>query len=200
MKKILFTIAIMALTTIGVRAQQSFMSVNYNPGFLVGDASDFISNASWRGWGIDGRFFVSDQVSVGGYVGFNGFYEKTPRTTYVSEDQNTAINAITWRYIYNVPVYFNAHYYFNDYGVRPYAGIGIGTMFTTQELQFSTYSIEERKWSFSLAPEIGVLFDLGDGDWGLILSGKYNYSTYNEFDASNMRYINLNIGFAFHNF
>ena len=60
--------------------------------------------------------------------------------------KNTTINAKSWRYVYTLPVLITTHYYIGEGWIKPYIGIGAGIYYIEQELQFSTFRIEEKNW------------------------------------------------------
>ena len=70
--------------------QETLFSFNYNPASPLGDLKTYADGTSWRGWSFDGRKFTTDEVSIGGYVGYNGFYEERARDLY--DIDNVTIN------------------------------------------------------------------------------------------------------------
>mgnify|MGYP003565721482 CR=1 FL=1 len=64
MKKLLIIIAVLASSS--AFAQRSFWSFNYHMSFAAGEQQDFIEKSSFRGVGVDGRSFITDNISVGG--------------------------------------------------------------------------------------------------------------------------------------
>lgn len=177
---------------------QPIWSFNYNiAGLSESKLNDFISRTSTRGWSLEGRGMINQQLSIGGYIGYQGFYEKVPRQTYFQD--NTAIDAVTWRYFLTLPIQANAHYYFTTDGIRPFAGVGIGTYYTEQEIQFSNLLVSEKKWNFGFSPEIGILIPFGISDWSAMINAKYHYAIYNtsKFDANNIGYWNVGIGITY---
>ena len=71
MKKLLIIIAVFVSTA--SFAQQSFWSFNYHMSFGMGEQGDYIADASFRGWGADGRGFLTQNISVGGSFSWEVF-------------------------------------------------------------------------------------------------------------------------------
>ena len=196
MKRIVLILGLFLFGVGTAFSQESMWSFNYTPASPIGDLQEYTNATSLRGWAIDGRRFMTDNVSLGGYIGYNGFFEERPRQLY--DIDNTTINAITYRYLYVVPVLINSHYYIGEGWIRPYAGLGLGIYYVEQELQFNTFRIQEKNWRFGLAPEVGVLIPFGVGaTTGVMLGAKFNQVSYNVQGIDNLNYINYNLGIGF---
>ena len=195
MKKALLTIFSVFVITFSM-AQETLFSFNWNPATPLGDLSAYADGTSLRGWSIDGRKFTTDEVSIGGYIGYNGFYEERARALY--DIDNVTINSQTWRYVYALPVLVTAHYYIGEGMVRPYVGLGVGLYYIEQELQFSSFRISEETWKFGLAPEVGAFIPFGLGsNVGALINVKFHQVFYEEQNIGNLNYINYNFGLAF---
>jgi len=116
------------------------INFNYIMGFPVGDFKDFINKSSFRGFNFEYRHFLNDNMSVGGYIGWNGFYEETGRSTYTFD--NGAITGVLYKYLYVLPIYANLHYYpFPGDPVQPFAGLAFGAIYLNKESQMGILSI-----------------------------------------------------------
>ena len=62
-----------------------------------------------------------------------------------------------------LPIFINTDYHFGteDSKVRPYAGIGIGTMYKEQRLEIGTVAFVDSKWHFLINPHAGLLYSIG---------------------------------------
>lgn len=196
-KSIILLIATTSFFVYTASAQKNAFTLIYNYGALGSkDLKDFIDNDSWRGWQFEYQYFFSPKFAVGGISGFQGFYEKRPRETYVNG--NTSVNAVTWRYFTNVPLLPTVKYYFIEEGFRPYVGGGIGMSFSSQEIQVGDYLDSENRANFALMVEGGLRFDFGT-HWAGVFSAKYNYAAYNpdDFDTDNIGYLTVGLGVLF---
>jgi len=168
---------------------------DWNMGFTMGETNDFISAPSFRGFSIDGRGFVTDNLTVGGIVGWNTFYESKGYVT--SEVGNSgAIHGYKRRYINALPIMINAHYYFAQSTVMPYAGFGLGTMYVEDRDFMGIYYVQNEAWHFAIAPELGVVVPFGNGNTGLNANVKYNWAAKTS-DTPSYSFISFNIGISY---
>ena len=80
MKRIIYILSIIALFSTSAYSQGMF-SISYDIGLPIGETSNFIGNASFRGFGVEGRGFITDNLSYGGSFNWAVFYEETgPQT------------------------------------------------------------------------------------------------------------------------
>ena len=168
-------------------------SFYYQPASPMGDLQEYIGETSLRGWSFEGRMFMTEDVSLGGFIGYNGFFQEVPRDLY--DLGTTTINARTWRYLYTLPVMVTAHYYIGEGMVKPYICTGVGIYYIEQEIQFGSNRLSENSWNFGIAPEAGVYVPFGiQSSVGAMIGVKYNLAFYNSEGINNITYLNYNIG------
>ena len=191
MKKILI-IALFGLFSSTMFAQdESMWSLTYNMSFPMGTTKDYISKASFRGIALDGRWFVDNNVTVGGSLGWNVFYEKADKATITRE--NLTLNGTQWKYINAVPMYFNAAYYLNEGSyVRPYFAANVGTIFTARRTEMGMYALVDKEWKFAFAPEVGVTIQTYESI-NVMFNVRYNYGLETEY-ISPLSYLGVNVG------
>ena len=192
MKKIV--IVTFALLFSGIAWSQSFYSLNYTMSFATGETGDYIESASFRGFSIDGRGFVSDQVSLGGMFNWSAFYEELAGATYTQD--NITLTGTQYRYLNAFPMLFQAHYYLgtDSYEPRAFFGGGAGAYKMVQRTNVGVLSLEYNNWHFGLSPEVGMVYPVSFGTY-LFLGLRYHYvfKAENTIDHS---WFGLNIGFA----
>jgi opacity protein-like surface antigen len=160
-------------------------------GFSMGDMNDFISQPSFRGVTFDYRKMVTDNVGVGVEFGWNVFYEEKDYATYTKE--TGSISGKQFRYCSAVPMLASADYYFSP-GEKfsPFAGIGIGTQFTSNELDMGVWALTEDTWHFLLKPEVGVILKAGPGV-GVSVTAKY-YHAFETKEVDTRSFLAANVG------
>ena len=195
MKRYIYITGILILINTGAFAQGLF-SVSYDIGLPIGGTSDFISAPSFRGFGVEGRGFITDNLSYGGSFNWAVFYEEVgPAEWNVDGDSRTAYGK-QYRYINSYPIMGTMHYYFGEWdATRFYAGAGVGAQKIDQRTDVGLYTINDKKWRLGFAPEIGVLIPISFGS-SLNLSAKYQYAV-KVGDSAAVSYLNFKIGFAF---
>lgn len=191
MKKIfIILLSAIALSSSG----QSLTAIQYSMGFGTGDLGDFVSPASFRGFTIDYRKLVKPNVGVGFDIGWNVFYEERAYDTYTSG--TVSYSGKQYRYNNQFPMLFAADYYLKPgEDINPFAGLGIGTMYSLRNTDMGQYTLEEDAWNFALRPEVGVLF-AANPDMSLSVTGKYYYG-FEAGDLPAQSYFALSLGFVF---
>lgn len=198
MKNIARLTAALALVMVfGSRAEAQyvdewFWGINYEMAAPFGDTKDFSSPFSFRGIGLDGRYFRSANTSIGFWAGWNVFSEKESGTITQGNQTATGTSART---INAVPLYLTGDYYFGQRGsARPYVGLGAGVIYNERRNDFGIFSASESKWQFGLAPEVGVMLPVGTSLAYLALRYNYGFKA-GEFDA--LQYLSISVGIGY---
>ncbi|MFP4470054.1 MAG: outer membrane beta-barrel protein [Bacteroidales bacterium] len=190
MKKIIISVFIIAFAQLAT-AQDTYWSITWEMSIPTGPTQDFIEKSSFRGFGFEGRKFVDNNVSIGGGIHWNVFYEKKDKITTVVD--NITLTGTHFNYINAFPFFFNASWYMNEGSyVRPYVGLNAGGIYAVYRKDIGLYRIEEDPLKLGLAPEIGVMVDAYTG-MGFTINARYNYGLQtSETDALN--YFGINVG------
>jgi outer membrane protein len=96
-----------------------------------------------------------------------------------------------------VPLYAAVDYYLleEDEPMRPYVGLGIGTLYSHRFLDMGLYEVTDESWHFALRPEAGVLVEANSG-LSIMLTGRWNYA-FETSDVVAQQFFTINIGAAF---
>jgi len=169
-----------------------YWAVSYDMAAPLGDTKDFTGNFSFRGVGLEGRYFKSPKTSIGFFAGWNVFTEKVSGTV---QDGNRTTTGTSARTINAVPLYVTGDYYFGDRGgARPYVGLGAGVIYNERRNDFGIFTSSSSKWQFALAPEAGVMFPVGAS---LMYVGlRYNYG-FKAGDFESLQYLSINVGIGY---
>jgi len=201
--KLLKALVITALFAATAMAQDAAMTgATWNIGLATGRMSDFLSEPSFGGFGIEGRRFLSDDFSVGASFSWNYWSEMTGD---IIPLKHGALSGTQIRYVNSIPLLLNAHYFIGGRRdqFRPFLGVNVGTYYITQRLDMGVYTLQNDNWHFGLAPEAGFLIEMSRGTY-LMATGRYNYA----FDAgdtmagaskNDLSYWGINIGFMWMN-
>ena len=133
----------------------------------------------------------------------NTFYEKLKQTEnfdIVNSDGERltgAVNGTQLRYINSFPILFTAHYFtknpvFESFSV--FAGLGAGTSIIKRRLDIGIISLEETKWHFTMAPEVGIVYGF-NSSMKLTASAQYYYSLKTS-ETPEQQHLTFHIGFA----
>ncbi len=190
MKKV-FMIIIFALVSVYMYGQDQFWSVTYQVSLPTGDTKNLVEKTSFRGFGIEGRKFVDNNVSIGGGVHWNVFYEKKDKLT--TEIDNVTLTGTHYNYINAFPFLVNAAYYFNEGSYfRPYLAFNTGVTYTIYRKDVSLYTIKEEPWKFAVVPELGFLFETYGGA-NFTINFRYNYGMETS-NSDPLSYFGVNVG------
>ena len=163
-------------------------------GFPVGETNDFISQTSFRGFGLEGRGYVTDKLTVGGRGAWHTFYKDYG---FVTNDMgNSTISGYQRKYINAIPLTVNTHYYFGYGAVLPYIGVGIGAYFIETRNYMGVYYVQEKAWHFGVAPEVGVVIPFGNSNTGLNFGLKYQYAAKTK-DTQAVSWVELDVGISY---
>jgi hypothetical protein len=161
--------------------------------FGTGDMSDFISAASWRGFLLEYRAAINDHLFVGVDGGWNVFYEKKANDTY--SVGTVSLSGVQYRYQNEVPILATADYFISsDKHLKPYVGLGIGTMYSERATDMNLYRLQENTWHFALKGEIGLLYEI-NYTASIKLAAKY-YNGFKTGTLDNQGYFSISLGMA----
>jgi outer membrane protein len=168
--------------------------MSYDMSFGTGNLGDFISAPSFRGASAQYRYGVTDNILVGFDAGWNVFFERKDYETYSSG--TISLSGIQYRYQNEIPLYLSADYILTtDNIIKPYVGLGIGTIYCDRVTDMGIWRLEENPWQFAIKPELGLLYELSEGT-ALQLAVKYNYGFKTE-ELDSQGYLTISAGFAF---
>ncbi len=202
MKKIFISTLIIVGFAINSNAQTSYWTFSWPISMGIGSTNEYIAKTSFRGISITGASFITDNISIGGEWSWEVFDEikrDLPPREITTDGVSGNISGTEYRYLNTIPIFVNAHYYLGENGAfRPYAGLGIGTVYVDQRTDIGFVSIQSKTWRFGVQPEVGVFIPMGLSGVGVSLKAKYRYATQvSEAEAVNM--FSFGIGFGFMN-
>ncbi|MCF6170326.1 MAG: hypothetical protein L3J66_05035 [Bacteroidales bacterium] len=168
---------------------------DWDMGFALGSTKDFIDQPSFRGFSIEGRGFVTDNMTIGGQAGWQTFYQSFG---WVTEElgETGKIYGYKRRYLNFIPIMASWDYYFMPGNIMPYVGLGLGTYYIESRNFMGIYYLEGRDWHFGLAPEVGVAIPFGSGTTGVNINFKYNWAAATK-DNPSYSWLGINIGLSY---
>ena len=197
MKSFILSIIISVFLGTGTTLAQGLFSITYDIAIPLGSTGDFINASSFRGLTLEGRGFINDNLSVGGSVDWQVFYEEYQAQEWT--DGTKTVYGKQYRYINSVPIMATAHYYINDYedNSQFYVGGGLGIVKIEQRTEFGTFGDDQQSWRFGFAPEVGVLLPI-NLKANVHLAVKYQFALKSG-DYNEVSYLSFKIGLAFMN-
>jgi hypothetical protein len=168
-------------------AKDSWGIVNYEMLLPTSDTGDFVDGTSFRGFGVEGRWFTNRNTSVGYSLDWNVLHESTDRAIVKN---NVTLSGMQDRTINTFPFLVTAHRYMGPQNMF-FAGLGGGFYYEEQRLDIGIFSFDSEMWHLGVAPEIGVSYEI-DYDVRAVLALRYNYGF--EKSDSTLTYWTLKVG------
>jgi outer membrane protein W len=162
--------------------------------------SDLISKTSLSGGRFEYRKFLNHHFSVGLGISMSSVEQYYNTMTYEKADGSTAVTTDMIRQGFVMPMTITGHYYFDlaNHMLKPYAGLGIGGQYASEDLYYNIYVINHNDWGFVVRPEIGTLVIFNESAAALGSIG-WNYSTNKVSDLGgnkSLKQVCFNIGIA----
>ena len=195
MKKSILLIAFLVMIiSENATAQNSMLSLNYAVSIPIGNTSDFIDQASGRGFVAEFQVFTKRNITFGGELGHFTLYKRELNKIYT--EGSASLSGVQYRYQQSYPIFATGTYFATTEGsVKPYGSLGLGTIAHNRRIDVGIFSSEDTYWQFALRPEIGVLIAPSDS-FGFKIGAKY-YQSFASGGLDGQSNIGLNFGFVF---
>ena len=190
--KYISVILLVVLMSFTANAQTSFFGMTYDVSFPLDEGTEVFGNGpQWRGFGIEGRWYLSKSFSMGFAWDWNVFHKVELETMQI---ENGAITGVQNRIMNIFPFLATGQLYLGGDGIQPYLGLGVGAFYVKRQLDIGILSENRNAWQFGVAPEIGFLFPMDMG-FNILLKLRYNYAMETG-DEKAVNYVGINVGFA----
>ena len=197
MKRIIYTLAVLTAVLLATTQANAQMGKPYyiNGGWQFNGtvANNVAESAQGYGAYMEGGYYVTPMIAVGGFASFNSNDQYYGKQTFYFDDHSALTTDLT-RSLYQVPFGATLRCRFLWAELQPYIEAKIGTEYAQQSTYMSTYVSRHDNWGFYVSPEIGLSwFPFSQTDFGFQLAVYYSYAT-NSNKAYNLNGIN-NLGF-----
>lgn len=197
MKRIIYTLAVLTAVLLATTQANAQMGKPYyiNGGWQFNGtvANNVAESAQGYGAYMEGGYYVTPMIAVGGFASFNSNDQYYGKQTFYFDDHSALTSDLT-RSLYQVPFGATLRCRFLWTELQPYIEAKIGTEYAQQSTYMSTYVSRHDNWGFYISPEIGMSwFPFSQTDFGFQLAVYYSYAT-NSNKAYNLNGIN-NLGF-----
>lgn len=198
MKKNLFLLAFLSLAFSSISlAQTNMFSFNYAISLPTGNTSDYIDQASGRGFVFEYQRFINSNFALGLELGHMTLYKREANKVYT--EGTASLSGVQYRYQYEYPILVTGNYYVVTGGpIRPYVGLGVGTVAHDRRIDMGIFTSEDTHWQFAIRPEAGLLIQPTSQSLGFKLGAKY-YSSFESNDVAGQSHLGFNIGVVFIN-
>lgn len=140
--------------------------------------NDFSDKASGWGMNFEGGYFLTDAITIGGFISFQTNFKKLPRETLQFSD-GSALTTSQKHALFHLPFGVAGRYnWFKESVFQPYAGLKLGASYAEISSYYYIYKQYKDTWGFYMQPEVGVsIFPRPDMRFGLHAALYYSYST-----------------------
>lgn len=162
-------------------------------------ANEFVETASGYGAYIEGGYYITPMLALGGFASFNTNNQYIPKQTYTFDDKS-ALTTDLDRSLYQVPFGMTVRYRFLRSEIQPYIEAKIGTEYSVQSTYMSTFVSRSDNWGFYMSPEVGMtFFPFQKTDFGFQVAVYYSFATNNNssYDIKGLNNLGFKLGIAF---
>ena len=168
--------ALLLLIPAPVPAITGIGGFTYDISLPAGATRDFAENVSFKGYGVEARWFRSNHRALGFSWHYNAFHQRADGTCAVD---NGHVTGHQFHSVYSSPVLLTYYCQWGDtrYGRGSlwYLGLGAGAFRIEKKLEVGTGTHVSTNWHVGLCPEIGLYYGLSFGAY-LNIAAKYNYA------------------------
>jgi hypothetical protein len=181
------------LTVLMASGQGRYFGYTYSISSPKSGINGYINNISYRGINFEGFNELNEKFAIGWLAGWNVFSEKLLNEVYVKD--NVTIKGTQYRYMNLFPILARGLYLLGKQsGIRPYLGAGLGMTSEVSRTDLGLYSIKNKGWHFTMAPEIGINFPVTKG----LITGSLRYAySVKTTDLGHVSYLSFNLGYLF---
>lgn len=175
--------------------ENTILKINYSTSLPLSN-TDYMKDMSFRGAGFGAGKMIKEDLFFGFEMNWNHITQLDKRKTYYFD--GGAITTSLFKYRHQVPLTLSLNYLFlKQYSLRPYAGLGLGVMWLSEKIMYSSYLKSDNSTGFLVQPKIGASLRIGrDEFFYLFTEALLNYSSNRSEDFKYHQYASLNIAFG----
>lgn len=173
------------------------LKLSFGPGVALpmGNFGDYYGMGI--GGTVEARYFISENISIGGNLGYYSFTEKTTEDLLKSSD-----NKATFSFM---PLLGNVSYFLSEEGFKPYVAGNLGLYMWKEKVTYDVLGEWESSGSdLGVAPEVGFFMGLTDkidltanARYNIVFTGSGDDGGEKSSDGgSNMTFLSINAGIA----
>ena len=145
--------------------------------FNFPNADNFVKKGSGWGMNFEGGYYLTENLSVGGFFNYHSNHKYIPRET-ISLPDNGSLNTDQQHTLFQLPFGVSGRYTMNREGMfQPYFGLKIGPQYGKMKTVFNAFQETTDTWGFYMSPEIGVNIFPWVYQPGIHIAAYYSYAT-----------------------
>ena len=141
-------------------------------------SNDFADKSSGWGMNFEGGYFLTEAITIGGFLNFQTNFKKIPRETLQFSD-GSALTTSQKHALFQLPFGVAGRYnWFKESIFQPYVGLKLGASYAEISSYYYVYKQYKDTWGFYMQPEVGVsIFPRPDMRFGFHAAFYYSYAT-----------------------
>lgn len=165
-------------------------------------SNDFADDLSGWGMNLEGGYFLTDAITIGGFLNFQTSFEKFGRQT-LSFGDGSALTTSQKHAIFQLPFGVSGRYNWRtERVVQPYVGMKLGASYAQISSYYYIYKQYDETWGFYLQPEAGLsLFPRPDMRFGFHAAIYFSYATNKggvlNYEVDGLTNVGLRVGISF---
>lgn len=154
----------------------AYFNVDWQVGIPL--SNDFAGDSSGWGMNLEGGYFLTEAITIGGFLNYQTNFESVSRRTLQLTD-GSALTTSQKHAVFQLPFGVAGRYnWLTDDVFQPYVGMKLGAAWTQFSSYYYIYKQYDEAWGFYLSPEVGVsIFPRPDMRFGFHAAFYFSYAT-----------------------
>ena len=195
-------LAIAVLSFPGCSKAQLSLKGYYNIDWQVNVplGNNFSDNVSGWGMNIEGGYYVTNNIAVGGFLNFHTNNEYFSRRT-LQLSETLSMSTDQQHQMFTLPFGALVRYRFVEADFQPYVGMKLGACYSEFNNYYYIFLKEQNRWGFYISPEVGFNWYPWPNGLGFHMAIYYSYATNKcnimSYSQSGLNDIGFRLGVAF---
>ena len=176
----------------------SYYNIDWQVNIPLGN--NFASNISGWGMNIEGGYYVTDNIAVGGFLNFHTNNEYFSRRT-LPLSGTLSMSTDQQHQMFTLPFGALVRYRFIQDAFQPYVGMKIGVCYSEFSNYYYIYQTEQKRWGFYMSLEVGFNWYPWANSVGFHAAIYYSFATNKcnvmSYKQSTLNNLGIRIGIAF---
>ena len=176
----------------------SYFNVDWQFNIPIGN--DFSNGASGWGMNLEGGYYVTQEIAIGGFMNFHTNNEYFPRRT-IALSETLSMNSRQQHQMFTLPFGALIRYRFVESDFQPYVGMKLGMCYSEFNNYYYIFEKGQDRWGFYMSPEVGFYYYPWPNGMGFHMALYYSFATNKcnimSYEQSTLNNIGFRLGLAF---
>ena len=176
----------------------SYFNVDWQFNIPIGN--DFSNGASGWGMNLEGGYYVTQEIAIGGFMNFHTNNEYFPRRT-IALSETLSMNSRQQHQMFTLPFGALIRYRFVESDFQPYVGMKLGMCYSEFNNYYYIFEKGQDRWGFYMSPEMGFNYYPWPNGMGFHMALYYSFATNKcnimSYEQSTLNNIGFRLGLAF---